>query len=642
MANPPVALDTTQKTALAAQPNTGATDWLTAVASWAQATSQHPEVMGAMDASVVTAMVGVMTAVGLCIPWATPFDTAAGVLIGDMVAPVVEATVTNPMRAALAKYFRYSAPNVTRIVDLLTAGVIDSKLAREGLELNSIAEPFIGPIIHSGLQAADKTALAETQLQDSENFKAQLAATTTALDLLKTDVSRFSSEAKAARTKYLTYTRRLKRSQGTDALNQGYIEDSLADAATILDDINGVLSELNKLTIPEGSVLNIKPQPGIATNYTPVDVANLAYWTRDLHIAIGRAWSEGALALVQQQKADLAALKQKKYDIPPPAVKPPTSPTPDPFSGLTYNPGAPTSIAITAPLTAATGTSFNVGVSANLQYSGNVRITLSDGKNTLLNQMQFIYVAEPYNGTVSVTMPGTDLILTAQIVDLTTLQVLATNSVTVTNSSIAVTPTCPAGSHWDATTKACVLDTVTPPPVTQYTLTIGTAAGGTTSPGPGKYTGTSWTVTATAATGEIFTNWTLDGMNGGTTNPITIAASGNNHTIIPNFKASAVTGPNPPISFSITCQSKVIAEGDAGLIIHVVGKPGIKYNYTVIANSSLVSSGSITLDSSGIANYTGVKVTILKNTDLEVSLIEPSNGFVYGNAYKTITIGNIS
>jgi len=68
---------------------------------------------------------------------------------------------------------------------------------------------------------------------------------------------------------------------------------------------------------------------------------------------------------------------------------------------------------------------------------------------------------------------------------------------------------------------------------TQYTLTIKTTVGGTTSPAPGNYTycrGTNVTVTAMPDGGYQLGYWLLDGSTAGSANNITITMC-SNHTV---------------------------------------------------------------------------------------------------------------
>ncbi|MDH7563597.1 MAG: hypothetical protein QHH24_01760 [Candidatus Bathyarchaeota archaeon] len=79
---------------------------------------------------------------------------------------------------------------------------------------------------------------------------------------------------------------------------------------------------------------------------------------------------------------------------------------------------------------------------------------------------------------------------------------------------------------------------VVAPPKT-FTLTISATFGGTTDPAPGehKYTeGDIVTVTAINMSGYIFSQWELDSVNAGSTNPINITMDGN-HTLRAVFRA---------------------------------------------------------------------------------------------------------
>ena len=75
-----------------------------------------------------------------------------------------------------------------------------------------------------------------------------------------------------------------------------------------------------------------------------------------------------------------------------------------------------------------------------------------------------------------------------------------------------------------------------------YDLTISTTAGGSTSPVSGSHTygsGISVSVQATAGTGFAFDNWTLDGVNAGTANPINVTMN-SNHALQAIFSVSTI------------------------------------------------------------------------------------------------------
>jgi hypothetical protein len=467
---PPVVLNQQQKSLLAQQQNTGTGDFMANLNAWAQAAAGDPSIAGAISSSAVMALLGVMVAAGLVDIGADPLDEAAGRLIARLIGPVMDATITGPMEAALSKFFRYKGPNVSNVIRLLEEGMISAPQARAALELDGIAEPFIGPLISRGLARFYKASLKDKQAQDQDTFKAQLGAVTTQLDLLKDDISRFSSDARAARNKYLTYSRRLKRSPGTAATSQGYIDDSLADAATTLDDINGALAVLDELSVPEGITVKLKPRPQIPTNWTPVDVANLAYWLRDLHIAIGRAWAEANLAQLEQQHQELSNLAAVKYEIPGPTVKPTAIAAADPFTGQTYASQAGDAITLTAPASAAAGDVLTIGLHVTLTQANTYLFYVKDDLGTIYTAPSVTnLVTSSSDSSFTYTMPNRTTNLTAQLYLVGSQTPTAQGTATITLAAVTpppVTPTCPTGQHWDAALQKCVADVVTPPPVT--------------------------------------------------------------------------------------------------------------------------------------------------------------------------------
>ena len=84
-------------------------------------------------------------------------------------------------------------------------------------------------------------------------------------------------------------------------------------------------------------------------------------------------------------------------------------------------------------------------------------------------------------------------------------------------------------------------------PVTEYTLTIATTAGGSTSPTPGSYAyaqGSTATVTAIPNSGYLFDHWILDGTTR-TENPIIVLMNGN-HVLTAYFRTL------PPTQYTLT------------------------------------------------------------------------------------------
>ena len=97
-----------------------------------------------------------------------------------------------------------------------------------------------------------------------------------------------------------------------------------------------------------------------------------------------------------------------------------------------------------------------------------------------------------------------------------------------------------------------------PAPV-QYTLTIASAIGGSTSPA-GTYTETSGTViqvTATPNSGYTFSDWLLDGVNVGSANPYSVTMN-ENHILTPVF--AAIPPPTPT-----TISLNVVAGADGSV-----------------------------------------------------------------------------
>jgi hypothetical protein len=467
MSSNPFQLNTQQQGLLSQQPNTGTTDWLAALNKWAQGATSDPSVLATVSGSTVLAIIGVMAAAGIVDLGADPLDTAAGISIARVLSPFIDALLTEPITYSLHKFIRYKGPNVAQVTNLLADGTLTAAAARDALERDGIAEPFIIPIISRGLLKFNKANLQDSQAADSETFKVQLAAVTTQLDLLKDDISTFSTEAKAARTKYLTYSRRLKRSQGTESLNQGYIDDSRADAATALDDINAAIAVLNELSIPDGAELRIKAQPPIPTNYTPVDVANLAYWLRDLHIAIGRAWAESNLALLNSQHAEISALKAKQLEIPGPSTAYTPKVTPDPFTGLSYSSATGNAITLTGPATAKTGDIIQIGVNIHLATLGTYNSDVKDGSTIqFLGPMISAMYAQDYTTSFFYTMPATNVTLVGDLYSLGNATPISQGVLSITNSLLAPVVTPPVVTPPVVTPPVVTPPVVTPPVVT--------------------------------------------------------------------------------------------------------------------------------------------------------------------------------
>lgn len=124
------------------------------------------------------------------------------------------------------------------------------------------------------------------------------------------------------------------------------------------------------------------------------------------------------------------------------------------------------------------------------------------------------------------------------------------------------------------------------PPV-QYTLTIASEEGGTTTPVPGNYlynTGTSVEVSAAPASGYNFNHWLLDGVSY-STNPIVIVMTGN-RALTAYF---STVPPPPPTRYKLNLATTIggstvptpgIIEYDAGATVTVAAVPNTGYDFT--------------------------------------------------------------
>ena len=116
--------------------------------------------------------------------------------------------------------------------------------------------------------------------------------------------------------------------------------------------------------------------------------------------------------------------------------------------------------------------------------------------------------------------------------------------------------------------------------IPQYTLTVQTSTGGTTSPTPGSYAypeNTNVQVTGLPSTGYNFNRWTLDGVEY-TSNPITVLMN-TNHTLTAYFSEIP---PPPPTTYKININSTIggttdppptIYERDSGTTVTVTAVP---------------------------------------------------------------------
>jgi hypothetical protein len=110
-----------------------------------------------------------------------------------------------------------------------------------------------------------------------------------------------------------------------------------------------------------------------------------------------------------------------------------------------------------------------------------------------------------------------------------------------------------------------------------YTLTITTTTGGTTSPAPGNHvypSGTNVLVTATPQSGYNFDHWELDGLNVGSTNPYTVTMNAN-HTL---HAVSKEIPPPPPVGgYAIPIDKHHLLAPKIDLI------PGISLTFVLLA-----------------------------------------------------------
>jgi len=122
-----------------------------------------------------------------------------------------------------------------------------------------------------------------------------------------------------------------------------------------------------------------------------------------------------------------------------------------------------------------------------------------------------------------------------------------------------------------------------------YTLTIETTTGGTTSPAPDTYTYTASSdveVTAIPSSGYVFDHWELNGSNVGSANPYTVNMD--NNYVLKAFFASA---PSPP-SVSIDPMSASILVGEHVTFTSTVSGGTPPYSYQWYLNGAPVSGAT--------------------------------------------------
>jgi hypothetical protein len=126
-----------------------------------------------------------------------------------------------------------------------------------------------------------------------------------------------------------------------------------------------------------------------------------------------------------------------------------------------------------------------------------------------------------------------------------------------------------------------------------YTLTITTTTGGTTSPAPGAYvhaSGSDVSVTAIPNANYTFNHWELDGVNVGSANPYPVLMT-QNHTL----KAFFASAPLPPqLTVSISPPSATILVGQSVTFTSTVSGGTTPYGYQWYLGGNSVAGANST------------------------------------------------
>ena len=197
---------------------------------------------------------------------------------------------------------------------------------------------------------------------------------------------------------------------------------------------------------------------------------------------------------------------------------------------------------------------------------------------------------------------------------------------------------------------------------TNYTLTMITSSGGSTSLPPGTYTyaaGQTVNVSATADDGYAFSYWTLDGSEAGSANPMTVSMNGN-HTLAPVFTSTSyeyvyirtdgsIDPPQAPLltSDNVTYQltadlnstltvqrSNIVIDGNGNTLQGDGNEEGIRL---IGVNNVSITNISITgfddgVDLSETSQDSISESNITANNGLGISLYGASNSTIYQNS----------
>jgi hypothetical protein len=196
-----------------------------------------------------------------------------------------------------------------------------------------------------------------------------------------------------------------------------------------------------------------------------------------------------------------------------------------------------------------------------------------------------------------------------------------------------------------------VLPVFTANAVTQYTLTLTQATGGTVTPTPSGTSfaaGTSVSLAAAPTTGYSFMGWTVDGVSAGSTNPLVITMSANK-TVQPSYahilatytlavtQTTGGTVTNTPIgtSFSAGANVSLTAIPDNGFTFFGWTVDGASAGST---NPLVISMGA---NKSVQAKFNAALVPLTDTTGPTLNISSLSDGAVTGNATLNVA-GTVS
>ena len=75
------------------------------------------------------------------------FDFAIGSTVNQVMAPIVDSTIIQPLKQILKRAFRFDAPSARILVAMADAGLIDEDLMRDALVSSGVEDKFIAPLI---------------------------------------------------------------------------------------------------------------------------------------------------------------------------------------------------------------------------------------------------------------------------------------------------------------------------------------------------------------------------------------------------------------------------------------------------------------------------------------------------------------